>query len=86
MWTPALCSQLEPRIPGTILRSLWWCFVLFTALLGFTWVSILRHSAVVPVVGSSLIVELGFVANVAPNITPFTEVEPNADLHMRKVS
>ena len=43
MWTQALCGELEPRIPGTLLRSFWWCFVLLKALLGFTWVFVLRH-------------------------------------------
>ena len=43
MWTQALCEELEPRIPGTLLRSLWWCFVLLKALLGFTGVFVLRH-------------------------------------------
>ena len=44
MWTQALCGELEPRIPGTLLRSLWWCFVLLKALLGFTWVFALRQT------------------------------------------
>ena len=39
----ALLDKLESRIPGTILGLLWWCFVLFRALLGFTWVFVLRH-------------------------------------------
>ena len=40
----ALLDKLESRIPGTILGLLWWCFVLFRALLGFTWVFVLRHT------------------------------------------
>ena len=41
----ALPDKLESRIPGTLLGLLWWCFVLFRALLGFTWVFVLRQSA-----------------------------------------
>ena len=42
----ALLDKLESRIPGTILGLLWWCFVLFRALLGFTWVFVLRHAPI----------------------------------------
>ena len=45
MRTLAPCDKLEPRIPGPILWSLWQCFGLFRALLGFTWVFVLRHPA-----------------------------------------
>ena len=43
-------------------------------------------SAEAPVIGSSFIVEQGFVANVALDVAPSIEVEPHADLHMREVS
>ena len=39
----ALLDKLESRILGTILGLLWWCFVLFRTLLGFTWVFVLRQ-------------------------------------------
>ena len=42
--TQALLDKLESRIPGTLLGLLWWCFILFKALLGFTWVFVLRHN------------------------------------------
>ena len=45
-----------------------------------------KDNAVAPVVGSSSIVEPGFVAIVALDVTPFLEVEPRADLHMYRVS
>ena len=38
-----LFSRLVFGIPGTLIGLLWWCFVLFKALLGFTWVFVLRH-------------------------------------------
>ena len=41
-WIQALSDKLESRIPGTLLGLLWWCFVLFRTLLGFTWVFVLR--------------------------------------------
>ena len=39
-----------------------------------------KDSAVVPVVGSTSIVEPASMATVVPNVMPFTEVEPRADL------
>ena len=45
-----------------------------------------KDSAMVPIVGSTSIVEPASVATVVPDIAPSTEVEPLADLHMREVS
>ena len=45
-----------------------------------------KDSAVVPVVGSTSIVEPDYVATVAPDVVPFVKVEPVMDLHMCKVS
>ena len=44
-----------------------------------------KDSAVVLVLGSSLIVEPASMATIAPDNAPSTEVEPRADLHMCKV-
>ena len=44
-----------------------------------------KNSAMALVIGSSLKVEPGFVANIALNVAPSTEVEPHVDLHMCKV-
>ena len=45
-----------------------------------------KDSTVAPVVGSTPIVQPDFVATVAPDVMPSIEVEPDVDLHMRKVS
>ena len=44
-----------------------------------------KGSAVAPVVGSTLIVELDFVAIVASDVVPFVEVENVVDLHTHEV-
>ena len=45
-----------------------------------------KDSAAALVVGSSLIVKPGSLANIAPEVMPSTEVEARADMHMREVS
>ena len=45
-----------------------------------------KDSAMVHVIGSSLIIEPASVATIAPDVVPSIEVEPHADLHMREVS
>ena len=49
-------------------------------------ISTKKDRAATPVVGSSLIVELGSLANIASEVMPSTEVEPRVDLHRREVS